>query len=199
MTRAPIAAIVLAAGLSRRSAPHNKLLVPDAGGVPMIVRTVDAVLASGAAPVFVVVGHQAALVRAALGLRPVTYVTALDYESGMAASLRAGISALPPEVGGALICLGDMPLVRPETMDLLLAAHAPAAGRGIVLPVHGGRRGNPVLWDRAYFPALRALTGDSGARGLLPLHAADIAELPVEDDGVLHDFDMVAGFTSATG
>src|ERR1700758_4425574 len=68
-----IAGVVLAAGRSRRMAPHNKLLVTDKAGKPMIARVVENVLSSKARPVLVVTGHQADQVQHALGGRPVRY------------------------------------------------------------------------------------------------------------------------------
>jgi molybdenum cofactor cytidylyltransferase len=184
-----IPAIVLAAGLSSRMGPRNKLLIPDATGIPMIARTVDAVLASSARPIYVVVGHQADAITAALAGRPVTIVAALDYRDGLSASLRAGLAALPPEIAAALICLGDMPLLRPADIDRLLDAYDPAEGRLIIVPTHAGQRGNPVLWDRSFFPAMTALTGDTGARSLLQQYAEHVTEAEIQSDSVLIDFD----------
>jgi len=184
-----VAAVVLAAGLSSRMAPANKLLVTDANGVAMVARVVDAALASRAAQVLVVVGHQADAVRASLGARPVQIVQAEDYATGMAASLRAGIAALPPSAAAALICLGDMPLVGAPLIDRLIEAYDPDEGRLIVLPTAGGKRGNPVLWDRRFFPDMTRLTGDAGARSLLRTHAEAVLEVETGDAAVLTDFD----------
>jgi molybdenum cofactor cytidylyltransferase len=187
-----VAAVVLAAGLSTRMAPKNKLLLPDATGRAMIARVVDNLLASTARPVLVVTGHAAAAVRAALAGREVVFIDAPDHALGLSASLRAGIAALPAEVAAALVCLGDMPLVGAALLDRLIAAHNPAAGRAVVVPTYRGQRGNPVLWDRAFFAALCALTGDRGARGLLAGLAGQVAEIEADDDAVLRDFDTAA-------
>jgi molybdenum cofactor cytidylyltransferase len=182
---------VLAAGQSTRMAPHNKLLLADRAGKPIIARTVDNVLASRARPVLVVTGHRGDEVRAALAARPVRFVDAADYAAGLAASLKAGIAALPGTAAAALVCLGDMPLVSARVLDRILDAYDPDAGRAIVLPVHQGRAGNPVLWDRAFFAEILALGGDAGARVLLKRHAEQVAEVDVADDGVLRDFDTL--------
>ena len=185
-----VAAVVLAAGLSRRRmAPQNKLLVTDATGKTMVARVVDAALASRACGVWVVVGHQAGLVKSALGGRDVRLVGAPDYASGLAASLASGIGALPSQVAAALICLADMPEVSGRQIDQIIGAYQPGAGRLIVVPVHGGRRGNPVLWDRRFFPEMLALSGDRGARALLLRHAAYVCEVDLGSVAVLRDFD----------
>ena len=192
-----VAAVVLAAGQSSRMAPRHKLL-EDAGGRPMVARVVDAVLASRARPVLVVTGHRAADIRAALAGRPVMFVEAQDYAEGLSASLRAGLAALPTAASAALVVLGDMPLVSAASIDQLLDAYNPDEGRTIVAPTHAGELGNPVLWDRQHFPAMMALTGDRGARGLLRQRADAVAEVSL-DDTVLRDFDTVESLDLLAG
>jgi molybdenum cofactor cytidylyltransferase len=184
-----IAAVVLAAGRSRRMAPHNKLLLADRTGKPMIARVVDNVLSSKARPILVVTGHMAEEVEQALGGRPVRYVHAPEYASGLSASLKAGIAAVPPEAAAALVCLGDMPLVTGRMIDRLLEAYDADEGRRIVLPTFRGKQGNPMLWDRRFFPEILGLAGDSGARALLARHLEQVAEVEMGDDAVLRDFD----------
>ncbi len=192
-----IAAIVLAAGRSSRFGSTNKLLVRGLDGRAMIARTVDNVLASRARPVVVVTGHAAKEVAQALAGRDVLVVHNPDHATGLARSIRTGIDALGEGVDGALIVLGDMPLVRPEVIDRLIDAFDGEAGREIVVPAHRGVRGNPVLFGARFFPALRALAGDVGARGLLAAHAAAVHEVAVEDDGILRDFDTPEALAAA--
>jgi molybdenum cofactor cytidylyltransferase len=185
----PIAAVVLAAGRSRRMAPHNKLLVADRNGKAMIARVVDNVLSSNARPILVVTGHQAEQIQHALGGRPVRYAHAADYAEGLAASLKSGIAAVPEECAAALVCLGDMPLVTGRMIDRLLASYDPDEGRLIVLPTFRGKQGNPMLWDRRFFAEILQITGDSGARFLLGKHLEAVTEVEMADDAVLRDFD----------
>ncbi len=184
-----VAAVVLAAGRSRRMAPHNKLLVPDRTGKPMIARVVDNVLSSGARPVLVVLGHQAEAVEQILAGKPVRFVHAPDYAEGLSASLKAGIAAVPPESAAAVVCLGDMPLVTGRMIDRLLASYDPTEGRRIVLPTFRGKQGNPMLWDRSFFAEILEIAGDSGARFLVGKHVEQVAEVEMADDAVLRDFD----------
>jgi len=195
-----VAAIVLAAGLSRRMGPRNKLLLPDENGQPMVARVVDAVLASAARPVLVVLGHQAEAVEQALAGRTVRCVHAAGYARGLSASLKAGLAALPESAPGAMICLGDMPLVTAPMLDQLLAAFDPDEGRRIVVPTHAGQRGNPVIWDRSLFPEILAsVRGDSGARFVLERHADEIVEVEMADDSVLRDFDTPESLVPVAG
>jgi molybdenum cofactor cytidylyltransferase len=189
--RPAVAAIVLAAGKSTRMAPHNKLLIADKAGKQMVARVVDNILSSRARPILVVTGHRADEVRAAIGARPVRFVDAADYETGLAASLKAGIAALPAEAAAAIVCLGDMPLVTGRMIDRLIDSFDPDEGRLIVVPTHEGQIGNPILWDRSFFPEMLGLDGDSGARKLLRRHAEQVAEIAMDDDAVLRDFDTV--------
>ncbi len=184
-----IAALVLAAGRSARMGNTNKLLAVMPDGRSMIAHTVDNVLASGVRPVIVVTGHQDSDIRNALAGKPVRFLHAADHAQGLSASLKAGISAISAEIAGAIICLGDMPLVGPDILQKLLAAYDTDAGREIIIPVHDGQRGNPVLWGQRFFPEFSNLSGDSGARQLMHLFADFIAEVPLESDAILRDFD----------
>ena len=184
-----IAGVVLAAGRSRRMAPHNKLLVTDKSGKTMIARVVDNVLSSNARPVLVVTGHQHEQIETALAGRPVQYVHAHEYAQGLSASLKAGIAAVPPECAAALVCLGDMPLVTGRMIDRLLSMYDPDEGRLIVMPTFRGKQGNPMLWDRRFFQEILEISGDSGARFLTGKHAEAVCEVEMADDAVLRDFD----------
>jgi molybdenum cofactor cytidylyltransferase len=112
----------------------------------------------------------------------------------MAASLKAGIAALPLEADAVLVCLGDMPLVTAALIDRLIGAYRSQPAPCIVVPTCHGQRGNPVLWDRAYFADMVVLAGDAGARGLLTRHAAQVTEVETGDHAVLTDFDTPESF-----
>lgn len=184
-----VAAIVLAAGLSRRMAGVNKLLTMI-NGKPLILHSVEAALASRAQVVLVVLGHQADAVRAALApvAERLRFVDAADYAQGLSQSLRAGIKAAAA-YDAAVICLGDMPFVDARTIDRLIAAFSPADGREICLPTHNGRRGNPVLWGQRFFAEIMALEGDQGAKPLLARHQREICEVAADSDAVRRDID----------
>lgn len=187
-----IATVVLAAGRSSRMAPRHKLLIPGPGGIPMVAHVVDTLLAAAPRPVIVVLGHRADEVRAALAGRDVQFVHAADYATGLAASLRAGIAAVPPTARAAIVALADMPRVTARVIARLIEAYDPDEGCLIVAPTHAGQVGNPVLWDRSLFPDILGLTGDRGARPLLERHADHLATVPMDDDSVLQDIDTPA-------
>lgn len=183
-----IAALVLAAGESRRMGARNKLLI-EVDGAPMVRRVAAAALASRAAPVVVVTGHEAGRVRAALAGLDVAFAHNPDHAEGMSGSLRCGLAALGPGLDGVVICLGDMPRTDAATIDRLIAGFDPAAGRAIGVPTWRGKRGNPVLWAARYFDEIRRLAGDVGARHLIGDHAAAVYEIESPDRSVTLDVD----------
>jgi len=140
------AAVVLAAGLSRRMGAQNKLLLPMAGQ-PMIRRVVASVLAAGFDEVVVVLGHQAEDVQNALAPLEVRCVINSDFETGQVSSVRTGLGALTRPSDAVLVCLGDQPLLDSGDLRALRAAYAARPHGSILVPMRGNRRGNPVLMD----------------------------------------------------
>jgi molybdenum cofactor cytidylyltransferase len=156
-------------------------------------------LASKATDVIVVTGHQADLVEQALAGLKVKFVRNPDFASGLASSVKAGIAAVPANADGALVCLGDMPLMSAQLIDRLIEAFEPDRGHLIAVPVSDGRRGNPVLWSRRFFRELMTLDGDVGARHLIAKHAEAVAEVPVEGDSAFLDIDTPQALEAARG
>lgn len=188
VSAASVAAVVLAAGLSRRMGGVNKLLLPWAGE-PLIRRVVGAVLASRARPVVVVTGFEAEKVESTLSGLAVATVRAPDFADGISRSLIAGIRQVPPASRGAMIVLGDMPGLRGADLDRLVSAFEVAAAPAIVVPVFRGQQGNPVVIDRVYFPEILQLSGDQGARPVVRRHADRVIEVEMESAAVLEDMD----------
>jgi molybdenum cofactor cytidylyltransferase len=184
----PVAAVVLAAGRSSRMGGSNKLLA-EIGGRPLVRIVVDEVLASRARPVIVVTGHQRERVEAALAGLPVRLVHNPHYADGLGTSLKAGIGALPPDCDAAIVCLGDMPQVDAALIDRLIGAFDPDRGALVVLPTIDGKRGNPVVWSRRFFPDLMLVEGDVGARHLIGRYTEAVAEVPVTGKAALTDID----------
>ncbi len=183
-----VAAVVLAAGRSTRMGGPNKMLA-ELNGKPLVRIVTEQALASKASPVIVVTGHQADEVEKALQGLDVTFVRNPDFASGLASSVRAGIAAVPASAAGAMVCLGDMPLIDKGLLDKLIAAFSPERGSLIAVPVSGGRRGNPVLWSRRFFGELMAIDGDIGGRHLVDHHSEAVVEVPVDGDGAFLDID----------
>ncbi|MBV9522677.1 MAG: molybdopterin-binding/glycosyltransferase family 2 protein, partial [Alphaproteobacteria bacterium] len=113
-----IAGLVLAAGRSTRMGGPNKLL-EEINGRPLVRIAAEQLLASHAKPVIVVTGHQRERLERALAGLPVRFVHNDDFAEGLSTSLKAGIKAVPAEVDGAIVTLGDMPQVSAKLIDRL--------------------------------------------------------------------------------
>jgi molybdenum cofactor cytidylyltransferase len=189
-----VTAVVLAAGKSTRMG-INKLLA-DFHGQPMIRATLRQIRLSGVDDVLLVLGHEAGAFDEIANHESVSrWVRNPDYQQGIASSIRKGVEAAG-DADAVLICLGDMPLVKSQTIDRLIAAFNPAEHRTIIAPVYAGQLGNPVLWGRAHFPMLLALEGDKGARSLIADHKSEVVEVAVDDPGVLADADTPAALAA---
>jgi molybdenum cofactor cytidylyltransferase len=183
-----VAAIVLAAGRSTRMGGPNKLLA-EIGGRPLVRIAVEQALASRARPVVVVTGHQRDKVEAALAGLDIKLVHNPDFAEGLSTSVKAGLGALPDEADGAIVCLGDMPQVTASLIDKLTAAFDPERGALVVVPVIDGKRGNPVVWARRFFPELMAIDGDIGARQVISRYPEAVTEVALADTAALVDVD----------
>ena len=189
-----VAAVVLAAGRSSRylagGGAEASKLVAEYRGEPMVRRVARAALASCARPVVVVTGHARMDVEAALAGLPLAFAFNPDFGSGLASSLKTGVAALPEAALGAVVLLGDMPDVEAEMIDRIIEAFAAHPDASAAVPVHAGRRGNPVLLGRALFSAVARLEGDEGARRLLREAASGrVVEVPFDAAAVALDID----------
>ena len=189
--RGPIAAVVLAAGRSSRMG-RPKLLLP-LGGRAVIARVIDAVLASTAAPVAIVAGAEIERLRQALQGRTLTWVLNPDPAAAMLDSVRLGLQALPSHWQAVVIVLGDQPGLDPETIDRLADKFA-AGGRGIVVPVHKGRRGHPILVAARHRDEILRSHDGLGLRGLLRAHPEDVQEIETDRPSVLEDMDTPSDY-----
>ena len=188
-----VAVLVLAAGRSTRMGGPNKLLA-DVDSQPLVVHAVKAALASQAVEVVVVLGHMADQVRPAIEKEVPTggrlrFVTNPEFADGLSTSVRTGIAALGDDVDAAIVQLGDMPGVGAPLLDRLMAAFSPVEGRSICVPTVGGKRGNPVLWARRFFPDMGRLAGDSGAKHLIGEHADLVCEVEMTGEAAITEID----------
>jgi molybdenum cofactor cytidylyltransferase len=160
----------------------------DWGGRPLVRVVAEQALAARLDHVLVVVGASGGAVAAALAGLPVEVVENQAYAAGQSTSLRAGIAALAPAIGAAMVLLGDQPFVTPAIVERLVADWR-ASGAAIVAPVYRGQRGNPVLFGRGVFPELLAIQGDQGARAILAANPARVRAVAFDDDRPLADID----------
>ncbi len=187
-----VAAVLLAAGSSRRMNGANKLLLPVAGE-PMIRRMARTLLASRVTSVTVVTGHEAERVAAALEGLPVRLVRNERHADGQMTSVRSGVLAATA-ADGWLICLGDQPALTAADIDHLVEAFAQAPPGRILVPLWQGRRGNPIILPASARAEVEAGGVNFGCRNLIRRHPERVHTLEAQSAAVLADVDTPAAY-----
>lgn len=190
MRGSTIPVLVAAAGASSRC-PEGKLL-KALGDRPLLGWLLEKLVSHPRLGPIVVVtgGHGPAVATLATGYPGVQVVENLQWATGLASSLKVGVAALPPE-GGFLVALGDTPLFTLDTLEQILpSGHADR----IRVPSYQGRRGHPVFFPEWTRPEWNELQGDTGAKPLMKRWAGRLVEIPVDDPGILRDFDQSCDF-----
>jgi molybdenum cofactor cytidylyltransferase len=187
-------AVILAAGESRRMGTQ-KLLLPFAG-TTVVGAVVRAALASRAGRTLVVLGADRAAVREETETLEIEFAVNENYPLGMLSSIQAGFKALPTDAEAAVVMLGDQPFLPAKVVDAVIEAYR-TSGKGIVIPVFGGRRGHPVLVDMKYRDEVLGLDPAEGLRRLMRAHPGDIREVDVDDADILRDMDTPEDYRAA--
>jgi molybdenum cofactor cytidylyltransferase len=200
MTR--VGAVILAAGQSSRfragGGPDPTKLVAKLDGKPIVRRVVETALVTKTRPVVVVTGYARDVVESVVADLEVSLAFNPNFASGLASSLSVGLSAIPQDVAGVLVLLGDMPWVGPPLIDALIDGFLARKDALAAVPLRGGHRGNPVLLGRALFEPAMRLTGDEGARRLIgALGASQLVEVEAPDTGVTFDVDTADDLAAA--
>jgi molybdenum cofactor cytidylyltransferase len=165
----------------------QKLLLPF-GGTTVLGRVAGSLLAAPLNGVVVVVSAAGDAVAAEAMAAGASTVVNPDPEADMLSSVRCGIRALPGDAEGALVALGDQPTLTASNVKAMLEVFSRRAD-AVVVPVHGGRRGHPLLFASRWFGDVLTRYDGVGLRGLLAEHAEAILELPVTDEWILRDVD----------
>ncbi|MCM2476967.1 NTP transferase domain-containing protein [Rhizobium sp. CG5] len=176
-----ITVVILAAGrASRMGSDSGHKLLAEFDGVPLVRRVAEIAAAASPNGLVVVTGYRGEEIAAALDGLDLTIRPNPDYASGMASSLRAGLSdPLAVEADGVLVMLADMPGVITPDLRLLMATFRRAGGRAIVRAVADGKRGNPVILPRTTFAAVLKLEGDIGARHIVETSGLDVIDVEI--------------------
>lgn len=186
-----IAAIIVAAGRSTRFVDGNKLLAAFEGR-PLIHHVVSAVCASPVGDIVLVTAGDGGKIAAAAGAGRWRHAVNPDAADGLSSSIKAGLASLDATTSGALIVLADMPRITSDILTCLCAAFIASDGTVIAFPqTEDGRQGNPVLWPRALFPELMALSGDVGGKAALARHPKLHCPVTVSGDATLYDVDTI--------
>ncbi|PWE34188.1 CTP--molybdopterin cytidylyltransferase [Maritimibacter sp. 55A14] len=182
------AILLLAAGASRRMRGRDKLLEPM-GDRPLLRERAETCLRAGAGLTVAVLPPDTPARQSALDGLEIRIVVARDAGLGMAASIRAGIRALPPQVEAALLVLADMPELTSADLAAVLNAHDPTKPRICRGTAEDGRPGHPVLFPARLFPRLLELDGDEGARSLIEAERGNTRAVPLPGRRALTDLD----------
>ena len=186
LTGGGVAAVLLAAGRSRRMGAFKPLL--PFGAKTVVESCIDNLLGAGVREIVVVVGHRAGELLAHLARAPVRFALNEEAGSEMGASIARGVERLSDDATAVLVALADHPAVAPDAIRILIERHR-ETGAPFVVPVWRGRGGHPVLVDLAYRAELSRLDGGRGLRGLLEAHAGRVLRVGVECPYVARDMD----------
>jgi molybdenum cofactor cytidylyltransferase len=181
------AAVLLAAGLSRRMGERNKLLI-EIEGEPLVRRTAKAYLAAGV-DVHIVLGHESEQVGAVLRDLPAAFVHNPDYAEGQPASVRAGIASLTGGYAATLIALADQAALTAGDIGSLVKAFAADGGSRILVPYHLGRRGNPVVFPASVIEEMRGQGRDAAPRSFIDSHPELVYRYEAPNDHTVIDID----------
>lgn len=186
-----VAAVILAAGASARYGA-NKLLQPFGAGT-VLGAVLAAARGAGLRPCVLVTGHDRQAIEAATAAEPdvVRVHNPRHAEGEMSSSIKAGLAWLSehaPEVGGALIILGDLPLLTPTLLNAVVA-QAAQGGANIVAPRYKGQRGHPVWLAREVWDDAMALKPGAQLRELLRARPGEVLLFDVDDPAILMDVD----------
>jgi molybdenum cofactor cytidylyltransferase len=174
-----IAALLLAAGASRRFGGGLQKLVQELSGRPVVRWSAEALMGAPVDDVIVVVGSNDGPVRDALKGLSLRFARNAAAEDGMASSVAVGLSALTEGTQAVLIVLGDEPLAGRAPLERVVQRYK-EGGAAVVAPTFRGVRGHPVLFDRSVFPELLALRGDRGARAVADREPARLAVVELD-------------------
>ena len=192
------AAVILAAGASRRMGESVNKLLLDIDGEPMVRRTARRALEAGLSPVVVVLGHEAERVRAALDGLGCSFAENPDFTGPTSGSLHAGLRALPSTVDAAIVLLGDMVHVTTAMLRALLDA-ADGTSAPLVVSRYGEEfvPAPPLLFRRALWPELLAWHGEGCGKAVVMAHRDEAATLDWPA-AALRDVDTPADYEELT-
>ncbi len=188
-----IAAVLLAAGESRRMGACNKLAL-QVDGIPLVRRTARVLLDSKVCEVVAVLGHEAERVRGLLTGLPLRVVINEEYAEGQMNSVHCGLAALDDVYDGVMIALSDQPLIEAEDIDRIVAGFAQCERGSVLVPVHAGQRGNPIVLPWEHRERILAGERNLGCKRLIERNPELVTTLEFEHARVTVDLDTTADY-----
>ncbi len=193
--RKNLAILILAAGRSKRMGENNKILLKLKTSF-MINIIIEKFMKLGFKKIYVVLGHQSTKIKRYLKKKKVIIVKNKSYNLGQSSSIRVGISAIEKTSDNILIALGDMPFISLKLIDNLSKKHLREKNHldKITLPKHNKIYRNPVIWGKNFYPKLKNLNNDQGAKFLLKDNCKSINEVNWKEEGEFFDIDTRKDF-----
>lgn len=180
--------LILAAGCSRRMKKFKPLLPLGKGCI--LQSAVDNFKEAGLEDILVVVGYRRQKVITLLKQLGASWVVNEAYDdTDMLDSIKVGLTALKPDTDGVLICPGDVALIDPETIRMVIKAYEKGASP-VVIPTYQGQMGHPPVYSPSVVREILNYQGTTGLRGFLEKHPDWIQEVPVEDEEILNDANL---------
>jgi molybdenum cofactor cytidylyltransferase len=193
----PLAAAILAAGESRRMGTPKALL--PYRGTTFVEHLIEVTRHPRVGVTRVVLGAHVDEIRAKLRTEAASIVVNADWQQGQLSSIQAAIRSLPAdETEGLILCPVDHPIVSAALVAQLIERFD-ASGKSVVLPTFHGKRGHPVIFRAALYDDLLAASPEVGARQVVWAHAADVLEVPAEEEGVILNLNDPATLERALG
>ena len=186
-----ISAVILAAGQSKRMNGENKL-TKKINGVPLINLSILNILESSIEELIIVTGYQNEILESIINKdNKIKIFFNNHYKSGMASSIKVGVSNLSKKSKAFFICLGDMPYVNRKIYEQLIKH---ANDKEIIIPTYNAKQGNPVLFSIKMKNKIMSVGGDLGAKELLKKYKDKIFKLPIDDSSILKNLNTIDSF-----
>jgi len=188
-----ISAILLAAGQSKRMNGENKL-TKNFKNFPLIKHSVKNILDSSVNELIIVLGYQKEIIEKLIDKNDkIKFVFNKNFESGMASSIKMGLSHLSKNTEAFFICLGDMPMVNSGIYNQLIKS---INQKNILVPIYKNQQGNPVIFNKSMKEKIMNISGDIGAKKILELNKDKILNLEINDQGIVKGFNTKKDFNS---
>ena len=189
-----IAAILLAAGQSKRMIDENKLS-KKFQNTPLINHSIKNILSSHIDELIIVVGYQKEIIENLIKKNnKIKIIFNKNFKTGMASSIKVGLSLLSKKTEAFFICLGDMPMINKKIYNQLISYKNK---KDIIVPTYNGIQGNPVLFPKFMKPSIMSINGDVGAKKILEQNKEKILKVKIDDINITRGFNTKNDFNSS--
>ncbi len=188
-----ISAILLAAGESKRMSGRNKL-IEEIDNKPLLVHSVNNILASSVQELIIVLGHQKEIIEKLIDKNErIKFVFNKNFVNGMSSSIKIGLNNLSEKTEAFFICLGDMPYVNPNIYNQLIEKKSI---KEIIVPTYKRQQGNPILFSISMKEKIMKIEGDAGAKKILTVEKNKVLNFETNNAGVTKDYNTLDSFNN---